>query len=221
MSRFWAEFRALWIKELKLEWKQRYAFFGLLLYVGCTVIVVGLAFQRQMNPLSWNILFWIILLFVAINAVAKSFMTESPSQQRYLYTLAGPSAVMLTKILYNTLLLGVIGTLGFTLFSLIGGVKIEELPLFILIVWVVAWTLAANLTLVSAIASRAENRITLLAVLGFPLTVPVLLTAIRISRAAIEGLDATTTYSNLNFLLGLAALLTAISVVLFPALWRG
>ena len=180
MSRFWAEFRALWIKELKLEWKQRYAFFGLLLYVGCTVIVVGLAFQRQMNPLSWNILFWIILLFVAINAVAKSFMTESPSQQRYLYTLAGPSAVMLTKILYNTLLLGVIGTLGFTLFSLIGGVKIEELPLFMLIVWVVAWTLAANLTLVSAIASRAENRITLMAVLGFPLTVPVLLTGIRI-----------------------------------------
>ncbi|MEM9935161.1 MAG: heme exporter protein CcmB [Bacteroidota bacterium] len=220
MRRFWAEFKALWLKEIKLEWKQRYAFFGLLLYVGSTVLVVGLAFQRQMNPLSWNILFWIILLFVAINAVAKSFMTESATQQQYLYSLSGPSAIILTKIFYNTGLLGLIGTLGFIFFSLIGGVKIIQMDLFTLIVWVVAWTLAATLTLVSAIAAKAENRVTLLAVLGFPLTVPVLLTAIRISRVAIEGLEATTTFSNIYFLLGLAMLLTAISMLLFPTLWK-
>ncbi|MEL7531400.1 MAG: hypothetical protein AAFN10_08845, partial [Bacteroidota bacterium] len=71
----WRELRVLLRKELMLEWKQKYAFNGLLLYVLSMSIVIALVFRDELNPSNWNLLLWLMLLFAAINAVAKSFLS--------------------------------------------------------------------------------------------------------------------------------------------------
>ena len=84
-----SQFFTLLRKEILLEFRQRYAIGGILLYVVSTVFVVYLSFQ-QVKPPVWNALFWIISLFAAVNAVVKSFVQESGKRQLYYYSLASP-----------------------------------------------------------------------------------------------------------------------------------
>src|SRR5690606_8784268 len=96
-------------KDLVLEWRQKYAFNGMLLYVGSTVFVCYLSFGlRQFSADSgpiWNALLWIILLFTSVNAIAKSFMQENRGRLLYFYSIVSPQGVILAKIVYNTLLM--------------------------------------------------------------------------------------------------------------------
>ena len=189
------EISTLLAKDFRLEWRQRAALGGLLLYVGSTVFVCFLSFSLrggQPPAPAWNALFWVILLFAAINAVAKGFLQESPGLRLYYYTLVGPQAIILAKMLYNALLL--LGAAGF----------------------------ATTLTLISGIAAKAGgNGATLMAVLGFPVMVPMLLLLIKVSKNALDGLDRGVSQQSLLTLLALNMLVGALSYVLFPYLWRG
>ena len=228
------ELIALLYKELLLEWKQKYAFNGLILYVMSMIVVVSLSFVDgvildnrvagvhilTISSHTWNIIFWLIMLFVAVNAVAKSFVGEREGNLLYLYTLAQPTAIIIAKILYNSLLLSVIGLIALFFHSLLGGTQIQDYGLFCMGVVLGSYAFAANLTLVSAIAAKAENKTTLLAVLGFPLLVPILINQIELTRKAMEGLPFSD-ISNKFLLSGaIAVALTLVSVVLFPFLWR-
>ena len=53
----------------------------------------------------WNGLFWVIQLFICINAVAKSFLQESRGRMLYFYSLAHPASFVLAKLLFNALLM--------------------------------------------------------------------------------------------------------------------
>src|SRR6185369_8719205 len=91
----------LFIKEFSLELRQKYAINGILLYVISTIFISYLSFKKIVNPTTWNTLFWIIMLFAAVNAASKSFIQETKGRLLYLYTIASPQAVILSKILYN------------------------------------------------------------------------------------------------------------------------
>ena len=67
---------ALVRKELLLETRQQYTLYGIFLYVASTIFVVYLS-MGQPEDKVWNGLFWVIQLFVCVNAVAKSFLAES------------------------------------------------------------------------------------------------------------------------------------------------
>lgn len=219
------EIPALLRKELLLEWKQKYALNGLLLYVASMVVVVILAFLDKtqtvaLTPQAWCIIFWLIQLFVAVNAVAKSFMGESEGQMMYMYGIVSPQALIIAKILYNFLLLSFTGMLSFFLYALMTEIKIESLDLFFAALFSGALAFAANLTLVSAIASKAENKNTLLAVLGFPLTVPILLTLTRLTQQTLTGVGFPEMSSRFYMIWGISGILIAISVILFPFVWK-
>lgn len=112
-------------KEITLEWRQKYAISGIFLYVLSTVFIIFISFQK-ISPQLWNVLFWIIMLFASINAVVKSFTQESGHRQLYYYQLVNPLAILLSKMLYNTILLLLIGCLTFIALGFIAGNPIED-----------------------------------------------------------------------------------------------
>ncbi|MEM6630285.1 MAG: heme exporter protein CcmB [Bacteroidota bacterium] len=206
--------------EFRLEWRQKFAIGGLLLYALSMVVVIGLAFGNDISPLEWNILLWLIILFAGINVVAKSFHTEASGRRIYLYTLARPSSIILAKSLYNFVLLFGISGLSCALFSLITEISLSNPAWIVLMLALGSAVLAANLSLISAISAQADNRNILLAVLSFPLVIPVLLTLIKNTR---YGLDPNLTDPNMDgviLLLGITGILVGISVILFPFVWR-
>ncbi len=207
-------------KELKLEWRQKHALGGIVLYLVSTIFICYLAFSGVMSPNTWNALFWIIMAFASLNLVLKSFTDESGGRKFYLYTLAAPISVILSKILINTIVMFVLGVLGYLLFSIFMGNMAANLIAWWLVLFMGVTGFASILTMVSAIAGQTRNNFTLMAILGFPLILPMILLLIKSSAAAISGLDIGEILPDV-LVMGLLILIAlTLSFLLFPYLWK-
>ena len=206
-------------KDFRLELRSSYAISGILLYVFSTVFIVYSSFQ-QLQPDVWNALFWVIVLFASISAVVKSFVQENGSRELYYYSLAHPIAVLLSKILYNILLLFLLSLLTWLGFSFVAGNPVKDTGAFFLTLFLGAMGFSITFTFVSAISSKADNSATLMAILGFPLVLPLLLTLIKLSANALRLMQDTALDKDIAVLLSIDLLLLAVALVLFPFLWR-
>ncbi len=214
------EIKYLIRKEILQEWKQKYAFQGLLLYVVSTVFVCYLSFRQIIDPPTWNALLWIILLFAAVNAVAKSFMHESRGRILYYYTLANASSIIMAKTIYSLLLMIVLSVVSLFFYSLFVGSPVQNYPMYFVAMILGSAGLASVLSMVSAIASKAGSNTTLMAVLSFPILIPLLMTTIRFSKNAMDGLAWSVSYNFMLILIALNVMVVALSYLLFPYLWR-
>lgn len=206
-------------KEAVLEWRQKYAISGIFLYVLSTVFIVYIAFVR-VDARTWNVLFWIIVLFASVNAVVKSFVQENTRRQLYFYSIAHPTAIILSKVIYNTLLLGVISLLSFMALAFVADNPVQETGLFLFILFLGSLGFSIAFTFISAIAAKANNSATLMAVMGFPVVIPILLTLVKLSAHALRLLQDTSYWRDIIILLAIDAILLALVIVLFPFLWR-
>jgi heme exporter protein B len=206
-------------KEILLEWRQRFALNGLLLYLGCILMVLYVSFMK-VEPVMWVSLFWIVMLFTAINAVAKSFMLESRGRYLYYYSLASPHAMIFSKIIYNAVLLLLLGVVCWFFYSTIMGNPVHQPLCFLAILISGSLSLSFLLTMMSAIAAKANNNTTLMAILSLPLLIPVLLLLIKISLISLDQNLGDFPYKDLFMLAGLDFVLLVMAYVLFPYLWR-
>lgn len=214
------EIVALLRKELIMEWRQKYAFNGLLLYVLSTVFVCYLSFKQIIDIPTWNALFWIIQLFAGINAIAKSFISESRGRMLYYYSITGARPVIISKFIYNFLLMLLLSFINLFFYSLFVGNPVKDLALFVIAMVCGSAGFASVLSMVSAIASKAGNSATLMSILSFPIMIPLLITTIRFSKNAIDGLAWSVSMPYLTILLALNAMIIALGLLLFPYLWR-
>src|SRR4051812_1142070 len=209
---------ALIRKDLLLEIRQQYTFYGILLYVASTIFVLYLA-MGQPEEKVWNGLFWIIQLFVCVNAVAKSFLQETRGRMLYFYSIAGAKHFIIAKLVFNIVLMFVMSITGLFLFRLLLGDPLAYAFRFTAIAIFGGAGLSLVFTFLSAIAARAQQNAALMAILGFPLIIPQLLLLMRLSNAAFNVLQAN--IADIVLLLaGLDILIIALSVILFPFLWK-
>ncbi|MDB9775295.1 heme exporter protein CcmB [Vicingaceae bacterium] len=207
-------------KDFLMEYRQRYAINGILLYVISTIFVAYLIFNILEDTKVWNALFWIILLFSATNATSKSFQHESDSRFLYIYTLISPHSLIIAKTIYNMLLIVFVGLVHLTFFSLLIGNPIENLSLFIAGLVLGSMGIACILTFISAIASKTNNNTTLMAVLSFPIMLPLLLTVIKVSTLAGVGFGFEEGGIYLTVLALINVVILTLAYILFPYLWR-
>lgn len=206
-------------KEITLEWRQKYAISGIFLYVASTVFIVYMGFVK-IQPNVWNTMYWIIALFAAVNAIVKSFVQESGHRQLYYYQVANPIAVLLSKIIYNCLLLLALCLLTWLLFGFIVGNPVRDPMQFFIGLCLASTGLGIALTFVAAIAARANNSATLMAILSFPVIIPILLTLVKFSANTLALMSDTSVWKDIVILLAIDALLLSLAVVLFPFMWK-
>jgi heme exporter protein B len=215
-----AQIKALLYKELTLEWRNRYALNGLLLYVLSTVFVCYLSFRQITSVPVWNALFWIIMLFASINAVGRSFIQEHKGRLLYFHSTCSPQAFVLAKMAYNAIIMWVIALLGYIIYILFIGDLVQDHLMFGLALWLGSTGFALILTLMSAIASKTDNNLSLMAILSFPVQLPFLITLIKFSKNAVDGLDPSVSYGLITVLGMIIVIVVALSYLLFPYLWR-
>lgn len=201
-----------------LEIRQQYTFYGIVLYVASTIFVLYLA-MGQPEQIVWNGLFWMIQLFICINAVAKSFLQESRGRMLYFYSIAGPRDFMLSKLLFNSILMVAMSLVSLVLFQLFLGNPLDDFLKFVGITCLGGWSLSLVFTFLAAIAARAQQNAALMAILGFPLIIPQVLLLMRISNAAF-GQVQTGLGEMVLLLAGLDVLVIALAIILFPFLWK-
>ena len=207
-------------KDILLEIRQQYALYGILLYVASTIFVLYMAMGKP-DAEVWNGLFWMIQLFICVNAVAKSFLQDSRERMLYFYNIAGPVDFILSKLLYNLLLMLTMSICTLLLFSLLLGAPLQRPWLFLGIACLGGVSLSLVFTLLAAIASKARQQAALLAILGFPLIIPQIMLLVRLSRDAFgEVFRAGAVWKITALLAGLDGMIILLSIILFPFLWK-
>jgi heme exporter protein B len=208
----------LFKKDLLLEVRQQYSFYGILLYIGSTIFVLFNAMDEP-DAKVWNGLFWVIQLFICINAVAKSFLQENRGRMLYFYSLASPVSFVLAKLIFNSLLMLLMSMLSLLLFVLFLGNPLEKAGQFIGLVLLGGWSLSLVFSFLAAIAAKAQQNAAIMAVLGFPIIIPQLLLLMRLSNAAFAPLLTIPTTTVL-LLIVMDFMVVLMAVILFPFLWK-
>ena len=220
---FFRQLSALLLKDLKLEFRQRVLTASLLLFVvsACfTVYQITFAGKARINPLVWNAIFWLVLLFSAFQVAGRGFQREMEREFWYWFFILQSEVLLLGKLAYHFLMLCLTAFIAWGFLSLFFGNPIQDTGMFIFVVLLACLGMASALTLVSAIASKARRNSALLPVLGFPLLIPTLMLVVKLSLVALDDLGWDLAWKNIATLCALDLIMIALSLVLFPYLWR-
>ena len=207
-------------KDLLLELRQQHTFFGILLYIASTIFVLYLSLNEPEAD-TWNSLFWVIQLFVCVNTVAKSFLQENKNRMLYFYSIASPIDFIVSKLLYNVILMIFMSLLSLLLFFIFLNNPVNNALSFTGIVILGGASISMVFTLMSAIASKAQQNSALVAILGFPVILPQLLLLMRLSKSAFSEVFKSGAVLQLSgLILLLDVLIIVMAIILFPYLWK-
>jgi heme exporter protein B len=187
--------------------------------VASTVFVVYLS-AGQPEEQTWNALFWIVQLFVSVNAVAKSFLQDSKGRMLYYYTISGAVNYIAAKIIFNALLMLLMSLLTLLVFTLLLGNPVIYFAEFLAISLLGGLGLSLVFTFLAAIAAKAQQQSALMAIMGFPIVIPQLLLLGKISSKAFSDVLQTGWWQMVLLLVALDILIVLLSLILFPFLWK-
>ena len=206
-------------KDILIEFRQQYTFFGVLLYIASTTFVIYLSMGLPEDKV-WNGLFWVILLFICINAVARSFIQEGKGRMLYFYTIASPVQFIFSKLIYNGLLMILMSGLSLLLFTILLGNPLEHAWLFFGIACLGGISLSLVFSFLAAIAAKASQPSAIMAILGFPLIIPQLMLLMKIANIAFSDIVQNGLGQMIGLLAGFDIMIIALAYILFPFLWK-
>ena len=205
------------IKDLRSEFRRPYEVISLLTFSLGAVLIAGLTLGGGRVPPEMVASFiWILLLFLTTLTYTTSFARESDRG-----TLGGlkslpcsPLAILGGKVVYGTLLILLVGSvmLFFTGLFLpldLGGKYAE----FLLIYALGAIGLSLAAAFVSGLVMFSEGSTLLLSFLLIPVSVPILLPAVRATTGLLSG--TTEVLPALQLLLAAMSLILAVTLLTF------
>lgn len=212
--------RYLLAKDWLIEWRNQQNLYGILVYAFSTIFILYLAAGRPEST-QWNALFWITQLFIVVNAVVKSFVGEPHGRYLYYHCVTHPNAYLYSKMILNAGYMVILSTVSMLLFRFFLGNPVINSLLFWGITLLGGIGLSLVFTMLSAIASKARQQASLIAILGFPIIIPQLMLLIRLSRAAFgEIFKAGAVWQLTGLLAGLDVLVIIMATILFPYIWK-
>lgn len=221
-ARLWLT--AVWAvcnKDLRIEFRTRYALSAIGLFAVTTLTVVSFAlgpFGLEQDLLA--ALFWVVLFFAAMAGLSRTFVREEETHTAPALRLAAPpTAVYLGKYLFNLLLLLLLEVIVVPLFVVMVGLEIGNLALFGWVLLLGNLGLAGVTTVVAAIVAQASARGALFSVLSFPLLLPLLISSIEGTRLGLRGAALAEGWPSLQLLLAYAVAMVTVSLMVFPVVW--
>ena len=206
-------------KEWVLEIRKKSTLSSVILFAIVMVFISYKSFNR-LEGLQWSVLYWILIIFSAVNAIMKSFIQEANDTRIYYYSVLNPLEILTAKYLYNyifILILSLLTLLGFIFFF---GHPVKNWQLFFSGIALGLAGITAVFTFISLLSGSSGSSSTLMSVLAFPLVIPSLLLMIKISAVATGQLSDSSVGDDILLLGGLDILLMGMAILLFEELWR-
>ena len=215
----------LLLKEFTIEFRNKSVVGSLVLYVIATVFLIYITLAQQgaekdLEVKHWNIFMWMVALFSAVNAVARSFTQDEGGRFYYYYYMCKPEWIIGAKLMYNGLLMIVLVSLTFIAMSLMLGNPVKNMWILWLVMFLGGCSFSFLFALISAIAVKSGSASTMTAILGFPLIIPLMIFLMKLSREAFFEVPSENFLINLGILSIWCVMLVLLSLILFPYLWR-
>ena len=217
---------AVFVKDLRTEWRTRVAINALLLFAFSVLVLVGYAvgptrLTLEDRPVVNSVLLWIVLFFSAMTGLSRSFVNEEETGTAAALRLsAPPAAVFLGKLLGNLALLGVVMAFVVPLFLALMSFGIAAPGLFLAVLALGGVGIAAASTFIAAIVSKTAAKGALFAVLATPLLLPPLVAAVTGTQIAATEPELATGLDAVRLLFAYDGLMVTASFLLFDAVWR-
>jgi len=206
-------------KDFTIDRRDKYSFLSSLLYLAAITFVVYKVFNNLNGPTRIGI-FWILLVFTAINIVSHSFSYHSKKRKLLYYQLYKPEELIIAKIIANVIKLLIAGVILLGLQYIFSEEWIKNSSLFFMAYGLAVIGVVVILTLSSALSSYAQDQSALVSVLSLPLLIPILLIAMRVSLIADRMFVDTAVDNYLMMLLGIDILLISLTVIFIPIIWK-
>jgi heme exporter protein B len=114
----------------------------------------------------------------------------------------------------------VLSVIAYVIYSLVFKNPVGDPLFYFIAVFLGAISFATVFTMVSGISAKTGNNSTMMAVLAFPIIIPLLIVLITLSQNALQGVDRVESYNEIGVLVAINVVTVAISLLLFPYLWR-
>ncbi len=206
-------------KEATLEARQKNTIYGITLYAVMLAFLIYML-QPDPEPLVWNALAWLSILFITINTVAKGFLQESKGRWLYYYTIYNPVTLMAAKIIYNALLMLVMASINLALFSFFLGFPATNKLIFTLVYLIGSISFGMLFTFLSSLVAKTKGGPALLAIIGLPLVLPIILLVSDLSISTLQPMLVVGWNKFFAGLIGLDILLIALALILYPQVWK-
>jgi heme exporter protein B len=215
---------AIFLKEVRTEWRTRVALSGVGLFVVGALVLLGLGLkQAKLDRLTPGALVWVLALFTAATGLGRAFVQEAERGTSLALRLhASPNAVWLGKFAFNAVLLLALNLLTApVLFSLLElDMASVNVGILCCVLGMGTLAIAAVFTTMAALVAQTTARGGLLAALAFPLLVPAFQAGLNGTKAALgiglEGVKSSV-WQVAGADIAMLSLYTAAAVVL--SLW--
>lgn len=213
---------AVFKKDLRIEFRTRFAINMVLAFVVASLLLILFTLRAQsLDPTPKSGLVWIIILFAALSALGRSFISETDKNTYDLLRIYAPGTVVyLGKLFYNSIFSLFINSTTFLIYLFLMDMSIASIPAFFIMLVLGTLGLSSVSTMTAAIVSQADRKGAVFSVLSIPLFIPLILLLTRVTRAAfIDGsLDAFT--GDVFALIGFCGVTITAGVLLFDFIWE-
>ncbi|MBW1675107.1 MAG: heme exporter protein CcmB [Deltaproteobacteria bacterium] len=216
---------AIWLRDLRSEFRTRYALNAILMFAVTTLIAVSFSIgsfriEEAERPFLFSVLLWIILTFSALSGLARSFVKEEEAGTIDVLKLsARPQAVFLGKLFFNLTLLGALELIIVPSFVLLMSYQINSPGFFIAIIISGGLGLGAGTTIIAAMIARASTRGALFSALSLPLLLPLMITCIKGCERAAIGMN-NASWPEVKVAVAYFIIMITMSLLLFPLVWE-
>lgn len=217
-----SRFFAVYSKDLRLEFRTRYAINAILMFGITTLTMVSYSLGQSGLPAELlAALFWIIMFFSAMSGLAQVFIREEESGTALVLKLtADPDSIYIGKLLFNLTLLSIMTLIITPVFFIFTDAPTDNLPLFLLVLFLGVIGLCGATTLVASIIAKASVKGALFAVLSFPILMPVLLVLVGATEKVFRAASFSDIASELQFLVAYPVVMITLSILLFKFVWQ-
>jgi heme exporter protein B len=157
---------------------------------------------------------------VALNIVLKSFVLPSRGMAIYFYSLYNPHQYLIAKVIYNTLVLILMGATLFLLLSLFSLNPVREYGYFLVAVLLASLGISVIFSFISSIVSSQHQNNVMMAILSLPLIIPILLLSLHISGKSVGAVIDLSIADEVTLLSGIILVMMGLAMLLFPNIWR-
>ncbi len=213
---------AVFRKDARIEFRTRFAINMVLAFVVASLLLILFTLRaQQLDPTPKSGLAWIVILFAALSALGRSFISETDKNTFDLLRIyAKGSTVYVGKLFYNSIFTLFINATTFLLYSFLMDLSIVSWESFLVMLVLGTLGLSSVSTMTAAIVSQADRKGAVFSVLSIPLFVPLILLLTRVTKSAFIDGSVQGFGNDLAALVGFVGVTITAGIILFDFIWE-